>query len=532
MRLVLSYTKRPAAWQMSGEDMAQLEPKLLEIEGVTKIFGTLRACDSVSVSVSKGEIHALLGENGAGKSTLVKMLYGTLQPNAGQIVWKGAPVSISSPSIARNLGIGMVFQHFSLFDALTAAENIALSLSGKTPISQIAEKARSVSLAYGLPLDPDAMVGDLSVGERQRIEIIRCLLQDPELIILDEPTSVLTPQEADRLFETLERLRAEGKSILYISHRLDEVRRICDRATVLRHGKVVSACDPRQETPSSLARMMVGSEIGTVERSFQSARPQTAQPLLSILDLSQAPSGPFSMALKGISLDVYPGEVVGIAGVAGNGQGELFDAISGERQQAKNEAILIRGKPAGQLGVSQRRMLGAGFVPEERLGHGAVPSMSLSDNLFLSRSVSDRKMFTKGRILGLINRASIAAATKRIAVNMDVRKSAEDPDASALSGGNLQKFLIGRELDRSPSVLVINQPTWGVDAGACAHIRQSIVDLARNGAAVLLISQDLDELFEMCDKIAVMNHGQLSDAMPAQDVTLEQIGLLMGGVIA
>ncbi len=509
--------------------MAQAEPRLLEIESVTKIFGTLRACDNVSLSVSKGEIHSLLGENGAGKSTLVKMLYGTLQPNAGQILWKGSPVSIANPSIARNLGIGMVFQHFSLFDALTAAENIGLSLSGKTPISQIAEKARSVSQAYGLPLDPDAMVGDLSVGERQRIEIIRCLLQEPELIILDEPTSVLTPQEADKLFVTLERLRSEGKSILYISHRLDEVRRICDRATVLRHGKVVGACDPRQETPASLARMMVGSEIGTVERAFQSAPKPSSQPLLAINGLSQAPTGPFSVALKNISLNVYSGEVVGIAGVAGNGQGEFFDAVSGERRQSDAATVVIRGKEAGRIGVSERRMLGAGFVPEERLGHGAVPSMSLSDNLFLSRSVSDRRMFTKGGALGIVNRASIAAATRRIVVDMDVRKSAEDPDASALSGGNLQKFLIGRELDRGPSVLVINQPTWGVDAGACARIRQSVVDLARNGAAVLVISQDLDELFEMTDRIAVMNHGTMSEAMPTQNVSLEQIGLLMGG---
>jgi general nucleoside transport system ATP-binding protein len=514
---------------MSGEDMAQSEPQLLEIKSVSKTFGALRACDNVSLSIRTGEIHALLGENGAGKSTLVKMLYGTLQPNAGQIVWKGAPVSIFSPSVARRLGIGMVFQHFSLFDALTAAENIALSLSGHTPISQIAEKARSISQSYGLPLDPGAMVGDLSVGERQRIEIIRCLLQEPELIILDEPTSVLTPQEADKLFVTLERLRNEGKSILYISHRLDEVRRICDRATVLRHGKVVGACDPRQETPASLARMMVGSDIGSVERTFGSPPSAAVQPLLSIKSLSQVASGPHSMALKDISLNVYPGEVVGIAGVAGNGQSEFFDAVSGEKRHKDAATVIIRGKEAGQMGVSERRMIGAGFVPEERLGHGAVPTMSLSENLFLSRAVSDRKMFTKGGAIGVINRSSIAAATKRIVVDMDVRTNMEDPEAGALSGGNLQKFLIGRELDRSPSVLVINQPTWGVDAGACARIRQSVVDLARHGAAVLVISQDLDELFEISDRIAVMNHGRLSRTLPAETATREQIGLLMAG---
>jgi general nucleoside transport system ATP-binding protein len=512
--------------------MAQSESHLLQVESITKIFGSLRACDAVSVSISKGEIHALLGENGAGKSTLVKMLYGTLQPNTGQIFWKGLPVSISSPSVARKFGIGMVFQHFSLFNALNAAENIALSLSEKIPVSQIAEKALSVSQAYGLSLDPSAMVGDLSAGERQRIEIIRCLLQEPELIILDEPTSVLTPQEADRLFVTLERLRSEGKSILYISHRLDEVRRFCGSATVLRHGKVVGSCDPRLETPASLARMMVGSEVATVKRTFQLMPTPCAQPLLSIKSLSQAPSGQFSMVLENISLDVYPGEVVGVAGVAGNGQSELFDALSGERPQVDERTISIGGREVGRMGISERRLLGAGYVCEERLGHGAVSSLSLSENLFLSRAVSDRKIFTKGGPLGLINRAGIAAAAKRIIANMDVRKSTEDPQASTLSGGNLQKFLIGRELDRCPLVLVINQPTWGVDAGACVQIRQAIVDLARAGSAVLIISQDLDELFEMSDRIAVISHGKLSAAQPTETLTRQKIGLYMGGAAA
>ncbi len=514
---------------MAGEHLASGDRALLQVEGVTKIFGSLRACDGVTLSISKGEIHALLGENGAGKSTLVKMLYGTLQPNAGRISWKGQQVTIANPNFARNLGIGMVFQHFSLFDALSAAENIALALSGSASVAETAEKARTISQTYGLPLDPSSLVGDLSVGERQRIEIVRCLLQEPELIILDEPTSVLTPKEADRLFVTLERLRDEGKSILYISHRLDEVQRICDRATVLRHGKVVGECDPRAETAASLARMMVGNDIAAVVRP-NAANDGTAKPLLSIKNLSQKPSGPFSMALDDITLDVLAGEVVGIAGVAGNGQGEFFDAVSGERKQANAETISFRGKPAGNLGISERRLLGAGFVPEERLGHGAVPTMSLSDNLFLSRAISDARAFTKGPFR-VINRASITAAAKRIVEVMDVRKSAEDPDAGALSGGNLQKFLIGRELDRNPSVLVINQPTWGVDAGACARIRQSIVDLARSGAAVLIISQDLDELFEISDRLAVMNHGKLSLPMPIADATLEHVGMLMGGAI-
>ena len=505
---------------------------LLRVSGLTKIFGSLKANDSINLSVAKGEIHSLLGENGAGKSTLVKMLFGTLQANSGDIYWKGEKVTIANPAAARKLGIGMVFQHFSLFEALTAAENIALSLDKSTPIADIAEKARSVSQAYGLPLDPHSLVGDLSVGERQRIEIIRCLLQEPQLIILDEPTSVLTPQEADKLFLTLERLRSEGKSILYISHRLNEVKRLCDAATVLRHGKVVGACNPQAETAASLARMMVGNEIASVSRAAKARDGVGGKVLMSLNKLNQPPAGPFSTSLKDISLDLKAGEIIGVAGVAGNGQGEFFDAISGEITQADAATVQINGKPAGNLGVNARRMLGASFVPEERLGHGAVPSMKLSDNLFLSRVRTDAKVFMSGGPLKLINSGVISAATKRISEEMDVRKSAEDPEAAALSGGNLQKFLVGRELDRSPSILVINQPTWGVDAGAAARIRQSVIDLARQGSAVLIISQDLDELFEISDHIAVMNHGRLSPPTPAAETTLEQIGLLMGGAAA
>ncbi|MDN2581622.1 ABC transporter ATP-binding protein [Aquibium sp. ELW1220] len=498
---------------------------LLDVRGLTKVFGTLRACDGVDLDIARGEIHALLGENGAGKSTLVKMLFGSLEPNAGEIRWNGEAVRIGSPSEARRLGIGMVFQHFSLFEALTAAENIALSLDARTPISTIAAKAQALSYSYGLPLDPYALVGDLSVGERQRIEIIRCLLQTPQLIILDEPTSVLTPQEADKLFETLERLRSEGKSILYISHRLEEVKRMCDRATVLRHGKVVGHCDPRQETASSLARMMVGSEVHAVVRTADTTG--SADVLLRVDRLSRPPATPFSIPLRDVSLEVRAGEVIGIAGVAGNGQGEFFEAISGEVLQDRADAVTIRGKGAGREGITGRRRMGAAFVPEERLGHGAAPAMKLSENLLLSRHATDPGVYVGA--LGVIRHAAIAATAKRINQMMDVRKSAEDPAANALSGGNLQKFIIGRELDRQPAVMVVNQPTWGVDAGAAARIRQSLIELARSGSAVLVISQDLDELFEISDRIAVMHNGELSTPMSRAEATFEKVGLLMGG---
>ena len=499
---------------------------LLEVRGLTKIFGQLKACDGIDLTIAGGEIHALLGENGAGKSTLVKMLFGSLEPAAGEIRWKGRPVRIGSPGEARRLGIGMVFQHFSLFEALTAAENIALSLDRGTPIGDIAARARQVSAAYGLPLDPGALVGDLSVGERQRIEIIRCLLQEPELIILDEPTSVLTPQEADKLFETLERLRGEGKSILYISHRLEEVKRMCDRATVLRHGKVVGHCDPRGETAASLARMMVGTEVLQVVRETPQGG-AAREPVLEVRNLTRRPAGPFSVPLRGIGLTVRAGEVIGVAGVAGNGQGEFFEAVSGEALQDEAGMVRIRGKDVGRAGISARRLLGAAFVPEERLGHGAVPTMTLSDNLLLSRYRTDAKAFLAAA--GVVRSGVVKAASKRVVAAMDVRKSAEDPEAAALSGGNLQKFIIGRELDRQPALMIVNQPTWGVDAGAAARIRQALIDLARAGSAVLVISQDLDELFEISDAIAVMHDGSMSPPLPRAEATYEKVGLLMGG---
>ncbi len=500
---------------------------LLEVRGLTKIFGELKANDGIDLEIKSSEIHALLGENGAGKSTLVKMLYGSLEPTAGDILWKGQTVRIGSPGEARTLGIGMVFQHFSLFEALTVAENIALSMDKSESMEGISERAAVLSHEYGLPLDPKAHVADLSVGERQRIEIVRTLLQNPELIILDEPTSVLTPQEADKLFETLEKIRSEGRSVLYISHRLEEVQRICDRATVLRHGKLTGDCDPRSETPASLARMMVGSDVKTVSNTGSNIQDEV---LLRTEGLSAPARTPFAVALKNINLSVRRGEIIGIAGVAGNGQSELFEVLSGEVLASSADKIEICGTAAGRMGISARRLLGAGFVPEERHGHAAVSEMTLSENMILARHASDAGVFLAGGPLKVIRRDSVLQATNRIVEEMDVRKSGEDPDAESLSGGNLQKFIVGRELDRKPSVIVVNQPTWGVDAGAASRIRQALIDLAEQGSAVLVISQDLDEIFEVATSIAVINEGALSPAEPAGDMSLEKIGLLMGGI--
>ena len=495
---------------------------LLEVHGITKLYGDLAANNDVSLSIDDGQIHALLGENGAGKSTLVKIIYGSLQPTRGEIIWQGQKISISNPAAARALGIGMVFQHFSLFDALTVAENIALALPGKLNLTTLSEKISKVSGEYGLPLEPTALVADLSVGERQRIEIVRCLLQEPKLLIMDEPTAVLTPQEADQLFTTLDRLADEGCAVLYISHRLDEIQRLCHHATILRHGKVVADLDPQKETANSLAALMVGADIHTV-----SAKQKTSvgDVVLQINDLSLPADGPFGVDLKNISLDVHAGEVVAIAGVAGNGQGELFDVLSGERLVHPPRAISIDGREVADEGIILRRGLGAAFVPEERLGHGAVPDFSLTDNVVLTRHGTGDGVAPSG----MLNNKIAGKIQARVIDNFDVRKSAPDPEARALSGGNLQKYVVGRELDRSPKLLVINQPTWGVDAGAAALIRQAIIDLAGQGSGVLVISQDLDEIYELADRIAVISRGQLSVAQPAGELSLEDIGMLMAG---
>jgi len=495
---------------------------LLEALGICKDFGSLRANDQIDLRIASGEIHALLGENGAGKSTLVKIIYGALQPGAGELRWQGRPVTITNPAAARRLGIGMVFQHFSLFEALTVAENIALALPGSLDFGDLSAKIGRVSAEYGLPLEPSVTVADLSVGERQRIEIVRCLLQEPRLLIMDEPTAVLTPQEADQLFLTLQRLAREGCAVLYISHRLEEVKHLCHNVTILRHGKVVARVDPQNETAGSLARLMVGADIHTVKPTGDML---AGLPRLRLEGLNQSAEGPFAVALQNQNLDVRGGEVVCIAGIAGNGQSELFEAISGERRNANPQAVQIDGVPCGHLGVTERRKRGAAFVPEERLGHGAVPGLPLSENVILTRHAAADGLVRKG----FVDRVKALSIGDRVAADFDVRRGRPDPEARSLSGGNLQKFVVGRELDRKPTLLVVNQPTWGVDAGASATIRQALIDLARSGSAVLVISQDLDEIFEIADRIAVISRGHLSEARPVAEMTLEKIGLLMGG---
>jgi len=492
---------------------------LLSLSGLTKAYPGVVANDNVSFEIGVGEVHALLGENGAGKSTLVKTIYGLVRPDSGTMILNGAPFAPGEPREARAAGVAMVFQHFSLFEALTVGENIALGMENAPEPKELSEKIREVSSSYGLTLDPDRMVGDLSAGERQRVEIVRCLLQDPKLLVMDEPTSVLTPQEVDILFETLRKLSAEGTSILYISHKLEEIRTICDHATILRLGKVVGTCIPSEETPKSMAEMMVGTTLTIPQKTDFHPGPV----LLEVTDLALPSSDPFGTSLRDVTFSLHAGEVLGIGGVAGNGQDELLLALSGE-ERVQPHTVKLKGESIGDKGPNLRRMRGLLTAPEERLGHTAAPDMSLTENALLT-GFGRQRLTTKGFVKWDATRNFARAIVEQF----DVRTPGVSHAAKSLSGGNLQKFVIGREIMQRPEVLIVNQPTWGVDAAAAADIRQALLELAANGAAVLVISQDLDELMEISDTFAVLSEGRMSAVRSAQGVTIEEIGLLMGG---
>lgn len=496
---------------------------LLALDRITKAFPGIVANDSISFQIKPGEIHALIGENGAGKSTLVKIIYGVLGADSGTLSWNGAPTAIPGPAAARDLGIGMVFQHFSLFEAMTVLENIGLAMNDQRDMTALKQRVIEVSTSYGLPLDPDRHVHSLSVGERQRIEIVRCLLQNPKLLILDEPTSVLTPQEAEKLFETLRQLSDEGCAILYISHKLDEVKALCEAATILRGGKVVATCDPRQETAQGMAELMIGQKLTPTRRDGGEV---SRTDRITVSRLSIASEDQFGIDLREISFKVRRGEILGVAGVAGNGQTELMSALSGEIQNRRQpDSIRFDGLSVGSLNPAERRALGANFVPEERNGHAAVKDMSLSDNAFLTAATRMKLMAN-----GMMRHGEIRSFADKVISAFDVRTTGAEAAAGSLSGGNLQKYIVGREILQEPGILIISQPTWGVDAGAAATIRQALMDLARRGCAVLVISQDLDEIFEICDRIVVISEGMVSEPRDIEAITVEEVGLLMGGL--
>ena len=493
--------------------------ELLKIDGLTKAYPGVVANDDVSLVIREGAVHALLGENGAGKSTLVKAIYGLVRPDAGTMSLRGAPYAPADPKAARAAGVAMVFQHFSLFEALSVAENVALGMDDPPPMRDLARRIRAVSEEYGLPLDPARRVGDLSAGERQRVEILRCLLQDPRLLIMDEPTSVLTPQEVEILFATLRKLSAEGVAILYISHKLEEIRALCDGATILRGGRNVGECDPRATSAAELAERMVGQALTAPEGRGGAL----GDVLLEVRGLSLPPASQFGTPLREVALSLRAGEVLGIGGVAGNGQDELLAALSGERL-APAQVIVLEGEDVSRQGPSERRARGLLTGPEERLGHAAAPDMSLTENAALT-GAGRRGMLRRG----FLDWGAARGFAEEVIDRFDVRTPGAGATARSLSGGNLQKFVIGREVLQDPRVLVVNQPTWGVDAAAAASIRQALLDLAANGAGVIVISQDLDELLEMSDRFCALNEGRLGESVPTAELTVEKIGLMLGG---
>ena len=493
----------------------------LELEGIRKVYPSVVANDGIDLTVWPGEIHAVLGENGAGKSTLMKIIYGVTRPTEGVLIWEGKPVTVANPAEARAMGIGMVFQHFSLFETLTVVENVALALPGTQDLVALSSKIETISERYGLPIDPRRLVHALSVGERQRVEIVRCLLQNPRLLIMDEPTSVLTPQAVKKLFDMLRKLASEGCSILYISHKLDEIQALCHTATVLRAGKVTGTCIPSQETPKSMARMMIGRDLPVCEHGQPAPH---VDPRLTIVGLTRAADDQFGTALEDLRLEVFAGEIVGIAGVSGNGQRELLYALSGETPIADHSAVRICGVDAGRLSAGRRRGLGLGFVPEERLGRGAVPRMTLAFNALLTGW--RRNMLRHW----LIDRGAVRAFATRVIDGFNVKCGGPEAEARSLSGGNLQKFIVGREVLLDPKMLIVAQPTWGVDVGAAAFIRQALIDMRNAGTAILVISEELDELFEICDRIAVIANGRLSPVRPVSETNVEEIGVWMSGM--
>ena len=493
----------------------------LELIGIGKQYPAVRANDDVHLQVQAGEIHAVLGENGAGKSTLMKIIYGAVRPDAGHMLWNGQRVDIRNPQQARALGISMVFQHFSLFDTLSAAQNVWLGLGKSLTLAEVSARIERVSRDYGLDVEPSRPVHSLSVGQRQRVEIVRALLSEPKLLILDEPTSVLTPQAVQKLFVTLRRLAADGCSILYISHKLDEIRELCSACTVLRGGKVTGVVDPRTQSNAQLSRLMIGAEPPALKH--EPARP--GEVALAVRSLTMAPLDQFGTPLEDIGFEVRAGEIVGVAGVSGNGQQELMAALSGEDARAPAGSIRLFGHDIARHSPRRRRRAGLHFVPEERLGRGAVPAMSLAHNTLLTRTEAVGAA-------GWIDPSRVALLAARLIERFDVRCGGAGAAAKSLSGGNLQKFIVGREIDASPKLLIVSQPTWGVDVGAAARIRGELLKLRDAGCALLVVSEELDELFEISDRLLVIARGRVSPPVERAQARIEHIGQWMSGLWA
>ena len=496
---------------------------VIEMREITKIFGEFVANDKINLQLRKGEIHALLGENGAGKSTLMNMLAGLLEPTSGEIVVNGQVVKLDSPSKAASLGIGMVHQHFMLVEAFTVAENIILgselTKNGVLDIARATKEIMDLSERYGLAVDPSAKVADISVGAQQRVEILKTLYRGADILIFDEPTAVLTPSEIDELMAIMKNLVKEGKSIILITHKLDEIRAVSDRVTVIRRGKSIETVEIVGATNADLAEMMVGRSV-----SFKTEK-QAAQPkevVLSIKDLVVNENRGVP-AVKNLSLDVRAGEIVGIAGIDGNGQSELIQAITGLRK-IESGSIELKGRSILGLHPRQITEMSVGHVPEDRHRDGLVLDMMISENIALQTYY--KEPLSKN---GILNYTNITSHAKNLMQEFDVRAASETVPASALSGGNQQKAIIAREINRDPDLLIVSQPTRGLDVGAIEYIHKRLIEARDNGKAVLVVSFELDEILNVSDRIAVIHDGKIQGIVTPETTNKQELGVLMAG---
>ena len=496
---------------------------VIEMREITKVFGEFVANDKINLELRKGEIHALLGENGAGKSTLMNMLAGLLEPTSGEIVVNGQVVKLDSPSKAASLGIGMVHQHFMLVEAFTVAENIILgselTKNGVLDIARATREINELSERYGLAVDPSAKVADISVGAQQRVEILKTLYRGADILIFDEPTAVLTPSEIDELMAIMKNLVKEGKSIILITHKLDEIRAVSDRVTVIRRGKSIETVEIAGATNADLAEMMVGRSV-----SFKTEK-QEAQPkevILSIKDLVVNENRGVP-AVKNLSLDVRAGEIVGIAGIDGNGQSELIQAITGLRK-IESGSVELKGQSIVGLHPRQITEMSVGHVPEDRHRDGLVLEMMISENIALQTYYKEPHSKK-----GILNYTNIIGYAKQLMQEFDVRSASEIVPASALSGGNQQKAIIAREVDRNPDLLIVSQPTRGLDVGAIEYIHKRLIQERDNGKAVLVVSFELDEILNVSDRIAVIHDGKIQGIVTPETTNKQELGVLMAG---
>lgn len=496
---------------------------VIEMRDITKVFGGFVANDKINLHLRKGEIHALLGENGAGKSTLMNMLAGLLEPTSGEIAVNGQVVNLDSPSKAASLGIGMVHQHFMLVEAVTVAENIILgselTKNGVLDIAGASKEIKALSERYGLAVDPSAKVADISVGAQQRVEILKTLYRGADILIFDEPTAVLTPSEIDELMAIMKNLVKEGKSIILITHKLDEIRAVSDRVTVIRCGKSIETVEIAGATNADLAEMMVGRSV-SFKTEKQASKPKEV--VLSIKDLVVNENRGVP-AVKNLSLDVRAGEIVGIAGIDGNGQSELIQAITGLRK-VESGSIELKGDSIVGLHPRQITELSVGHVPEDRHRDGLILEMMISENIALQTYY--KEPHSKN---GILNYSNITSYAKKLMEEFDVRAASELVPAAALSGGNQQKAIIAREIDRDPDLLIVSQPTRGLDVGAIEYIHKRLIEERDNGKAVLVVSFELDEILNVSDRIAVIHDGKIQGIVSPETTNKQGLGVLMAG---